>query len=82
MAEIMDQCSRLKASLEGINNNISKVADIQQQMEGLSAKGFNVTPSIDSLEVQKKQYTDFINEATIKLEELVKQCEDMALNIQ
>ena len=81
MTDIMEQCTKLKVALEGINDNISKILDIQQQMQALSSKGFNVGPSIDSLDVQKKEYTEFITGATEDLEKLVKRCEDMSLNI-
>ena len=74
-----DEWTRFKTSVDGINTNISKVNDIQQQMMLLSSKGFNVGPSIDCLEIQKKQYSDFLQDTLAKFEELIKTCEEMAL---
>lgn len=78
---IQEKFLALSSTVEKIRGNMSKIIDIEVQMNNLSVQGFDVASSLDSLKIQKSKYEEFISSILERIDSLQEDANSVAAEI-
>ena len=78
---IQDKFLTLSTTVEKIRTNMSKIIDVEIQMNNLSVQGFDVSASLDTLKTQKSKYEEFISSILERIDSLQEDANTVAAEI-
>lgn len=78
---IQDKFQTLSTTVEKIRTNMSKIIDVEVQMNNLSVQGFDVSASLDTLKTQKSKYEEFILSILERIDSLQEDANTVAAEI-